>query len=89
METELGDEDKTILENLVEGFAERITELDNIMLQQSRGSSTVGSGTSLHALRRSSSLPKGGGLNSVAEQHGQEEADEDHHHQALQHTETY
>lgn len=89
METKLGDEDKAILENLVEGFAERITELDNIMLQQSRGSSTVGSGTSLQALRRSSSLPKGGGLNSVAEQHGQEEADEDHHHQALQHTETF
>ena len=93
METKLGDEDKAILENLVEGFAERITELDNIMLQQSRGSSTTvgsGTGTSLHALRRSSSLPKGGGLNSVAEQHGQEEADEDHHQQqALQHTETY
>jgi len=91
METKLGDDDKTILENLVEGFAERITELDTIMLQQSRGSSTVGSGTStsLQALRRSSSLPKGGGLNSVAEHahHGQD-TDEDQH-QALQHTETY
>jgi hypothetical protein len=87
METKLGDEDKAILENLVEGFAERITELDIIMLAQSRGSSTVGSGTSLHALRRSSSMPKGG-LNSVAEQHGSEETDEDHH-QAVQHTETY
>ena len=92
METKLGDGDKTILENLVEGFAERITELDTIMLQQSRGSSTVGSGAgaSLQALRRSSSLPKGGGggLNSVAEHAHGLETDEDHQ-QALQHTETY
>lgn len=92
METKLGDGDKTILENLVEGFAERITELDTIMLQQSRGSSTVrsGAGASLQALRRSSSLPKGGGggLNSVAEHAHGLETDEDHQ-QALQHTETY
>ncbi|GKZ01491.1 hypothetical protein MPSEU_001099700 [Mayamaea pseudoterrestris] len=36
MEPGLGDEDREILEGYVDGFAARITELDEIMLQQSR-----------------------------------------------------
>lgn len=45
METGMGSEDRKILEDYVDGFAARITELDHVMLQQSRmaGSSAAGS----------------------------------------------
>lgn len=45
MEATVGAEDRTILEGYVDGFAARITELDDMMLQQSRmaGSTSVGS----------------------------------------------
>lgn len=44
METSIGSEDRKILEGYVDGFAARITELDSVMLQQSRlVASTAGS----------------------------------------------
>jgi hypothetical protein len=45
MEANMGAEDRKILEGYVDGFAARITELDQLMLQQSRmtGSSNTGS----------------------------------------------
>jgi hypothetical protein len=45
MEATIGAEDRTVLEGYVDGFAARITELDDMMLQQSRmaGSTSVGS----------------------------------------------
>jgi hypothetical protein len=36
MEANIGAEDRKILESYVDGFAARITELDQLMLQQSR-----------------------------------------------------
>jgi hypothetical protein len=36
METNLGVEDRAVLEEYVDGFADRITELDDALLQQSR-----------------------------------------------------
>jgi hypothetical protein len=51
MEQKLVDDDKKILEGYVQGFAERINELDYIMLHQSR-QSMVGSGS----VRRGSSV---------------------------------
>jgi hypothetical protein len=48
MEVNVGAEDRKILEGYVDGFAARITELDHLMLQQSRmvGSSNIMSSTS-------------------------------------------
>ena len=45
MEATVGAEDRTVLEGYVDGFAARITELDDMMLHQSRmaGSTSVGS----------------------------------------------
>lgn len=38
MEPKMGEEDRKVLEEYVHGFAERITELDSVMMQQSRNS---------------------------------------------------
>ena len=44
MEAGIGSEDRKVLESYVDGFAARITELDSVMLQQSRlAASTAGS----------------------------------------------
>ena len=45
METGIGPEDRNVLEGYVDGFAARITELDQLMLHQSRmvGSNNIGS----------------------------------------------
>lgn len=40
MEPRLGEEDRRVLEEYVNGFAERITELDELMIQQSRHSAS-------------------------------------------------
>jgi hypothetical protein len=83
MESKLGDDDKNILENLVQGFAQRITELDSIMMQHSRGSATTS--TSMTGSHRRSAPPSVG-LDSVAEQRPHQQGQQ---HQALQHTDTY
>jgi hypothetical protein len=59
MEVNIGAEDRKILEGYVDGFAARITELDELMLQQSRmvGSShTGGMGSSTQVGRRGSGV---------------------------------
>jgi hypothetical protein len=59
MEVNIGAEDRKILEGYVDGFAARITELDELMLQQSRmiGSShTGGMASSTQVGRRGSSV---------------------------------
>jgi len=63
MEPKLVDEDKKALESYVQGFAERISELDCIMLNQNRQGSMVASGGSVR--RGSSIIPVIGGLSHV------------------------
>lgn len=46
MESKMGIEDRQILEGFVDGFAARITELDEVMLQQSQQSRLTGSSAS-------------------------------------------
>jgi Domain of unknown function (DUF3543)/Protein kinase domain len=53
MEANIGNEDRMILESYVDGFAARITELDGVMLQQSRLASST-AGHSSTASRRNS-----------------------------------
>ena len=45
MESKVGPDDRIMLENLVQGFAERITELDSLVMQQSRACSASTSHT--------------------------------------------
>jgi len=83
MESKLGDDDKNILENLVQGFAQRITELDSITMQHSRGSATTS--TSMASSHRRSAPPTVG-LDSVAEQRPHQQGQQ---HQAVQHTDIH
>jgi len=53
MEPRMGAEDRKVLEEYVHGFAERITELDSTMMQQSRYSSGTSSGNHESAKKNS------------------------------------
>lgn len=59
MEPAIGAEDRDILEGYVDGFATRITELDNLMLQQSRMSGSSAPVQSVIGLIAPTSVPSG------------------------------